>query len=156
MRPIPRGLSLTPSRTATPWRARRRRRPSPAELVELRRGTLLLVLWGVTAACAYFASLSAPGLANAGIAWILVGALAAGNALIGRADAEKILRSSTAIAIAVVYTVAIFATWYLGGQGSVELMVGAIAILDLALVGLTLTELGAISLAMAVSYAIMN
>lgn len=122
----------------------------------MRRLTLLTALWCVASAGVFFAVTAEPGAPAVGLAWLAVAAMVVGIAFIARAELAVVTATRSAVAIAAGYTAAVFAAWHLGGQGSVELLVGAIAILDLALVGLSLVELGAIALAMAGIYATIS
>lgn len=118
--------------------------------------TLLFGLWSVTAASAYFAIAAEPGLATASFAWLVVAALVPANLWIARAALSVVASMRASILVAVAYTAAVFGAWYAGGQGSVEVMVVTIALLDLAIVGLTLPELAAIGLAMLGIYAVIG
>lgn len=155
MRPSVRIAAYPPAKSLVRSGTRRRKassEPTPA----MRRSTILVALWVVTAACSYFAASSPPGFVGAGLAWLLVAAMAVGNGIVSRVRPESIITVRSGVVIAALYTSGLFAAWHVGGQGSVELMVGAIALLDLALVGLSLAELGAIALALVGTYVLIN
>lgn len=118
--------------------------------------TLLVALWGVTAASAYFAIAAEPGLPTASFAWLIVAVLVPANLWISRTAGSVVASMQASVMVAVAYTAAVFGAWYAGGQGSVEVMVVAIALLDLAVVGLSLPELAAIGLAMLGIYAVIG
>lgn len=138
-------------RTVGARRPRATDTPSPSD----RRTNLLVVSWIVTCACAYLAFADPQSATVELLALLVVGGMMAGNVIIGRLDPQRVVSPIFSIGIAVFYSGLLLAAWQLGGQGSVELLVGALALLDLALVGLSAGELAAVSLAMFLVYAVI-
>ena len=142
--------------TTNGFRPRRRARRTSAQPTPVdRRNNLLLVSWAVTCACAYLGFGSPQPLGVELVLVAVVGAMVAANVLIGRVDPRRLGSPVFAVGAAVFYTGLLLAAWQLGGQGSVEILVAAIALFDLALVGLTTAELAAAALAMFLVYAVM-
>jgi len=125
--------------------------PTPLE----RRTNLVVVAWVVTCACAYLGFSAQQPSAVESLVLLAVGVMVVGNFVIGRLDPRRITSPVFSIGVAVTYTGILLAVWQLGGQGSVELLVAAVALLDLALVGLSAGELAAVGLAMSLVYAVI-
>jgi len=87
---------------------------------------------------------------------VVLAVMIAANVLVARTDPKRVITVSFGVGVALLYTGLVFSAWHFGGQESVEVMVAAIAIVDLALVGLSIGELGAISLAMMGIYAVIS
>lgn len=139
-------------RPGRPARARRTgETPTPAE----RRTNLVVVSWMVTAACAYLGFTAPQPAAIETLVLLAVAAMVLGNVVLARLDPRRIVTPVASVAVAVWYTGLLLAVWHFGGQGSIELLVAAIALLDLALVGLSAGELAAVSLAMFFVYAVI-
>jgi len=94
-------------------------------------------------------------LPTTGVIALIVVAMMATNTIIGKINPERVVAPIFAVGVAVFYSGLLLAAWHLGGQGSVPLLVVTIALLDLALVGLSLAELAAVSLAMFFAYAVI-
>lgn len=125
--------------------------PTPAE----RRTNLIVVSWMVTGACAYLGFTAPQPAAIETLVLLAVAAMVLGNVVLSRLDPRRIVTPVTSVAVAIWYTGLLLAVWHFGGQGSIELLVAAVALLDLALVGLSAGELAAVSLAMFLVYAVI-
>jgi hypothetical protein len=148
------GAGFPDAKRPVQQRARTRRAsdlPTPHE----RRTNLVVVAWVVTCACAYLGFSVPQPWAVESLVLLAVGSMVVGNVVIGRVDPRRLTSPMFSIGVAVVYTGLLLAVWQLGGQGSVELLVAAVALLDLALVGLSAGELAAIGLAMFLVYAVI-
>lgn len=125
--------------------------PTPQE----RRTNLVVVAWVVTCACAYLGFSVPQPWPIESLILLAVGAMVVGNVVLGRVDPRRVTSPVFSIGVAVVYTGVLLAAWQLGGQGSVGLLVAAVALLDLALAGLSAGELAAVGLAMFLVYAVI-
>jgi len=131
------------------------RRAADIPAAEERRTTLVVASWGVTGVCAYLGFTALQPLPTTGVIALIVVAMMATNTIIGKINPERVVAPIFAVGVAVFYSGLLLAAWHLGGQGSVPLLVVTIALLDLALVGLSLAELAAVSLAMFFAYAVI-
>lgn len=130
-------------------RARRRRNRAQEATPQARQQNLLIVAWVVTFACAYLAFGGSEPSPGQGISLLIIAGMIMGNLVIGKSDAKRVVSPLFGVGVAAVYSLLLLGAWQLGGQASIALLVCAIALLDLALVGLTLAELLFVMLAMA-------
>ena len=151
----PKTLSAGFPATKPARRQVRARRASDAPTAQERRTNLLVVSWVVTVACAYLGFADPQPFAVEAMVLAALAIMMAGNFVLGRVDPRRVVSPAFSVGVAVFYSGLLLAAWQLGGQGSVELLVAAIALLDLAIVGLSAGELAAVSLAMFLVYAVI-
>ena len=135
-----------------PSRSKSRRQQHPESTPTTRRTTLLLTAWVVTAVGAVLGLSPEEGWQPQSIGIGLTATLIAGNLVIAQVSPETVVRPWFSAVVATSYSVLLLGLWQIGDQQAVQMLVGCIAVLDLAVVGLSLGEIVAVALAMTGMY----
>lgn len=138
----------------TPPRANSRRRSRQTNTPAIRRTNLVLTAWAVTAVSLFLGLAPEEGWQLQPIGVGLTTAMIAGNLLIGQTSPATVVRPWFSAVVAVAYSLLLLGSWQIGDQEAVQIFVGAIAVFDLAVVGLSLGEITAVALAMTGIYLI--
>ncbi len=134
----------------------RSRRPDRGETPPaVRRTNLVLTAWLVTAAGAFLGLMPDDEGQIERLAIGLLALMIAGNLILWQLSPETIVRPWCSTLVAIAYSLLLLGLWDLGQQTAIPLLVGSIAVFDLAVVGLSLGEILAVALAMAGIYLII-
>jgi len=124
--------------------------------LQKKRDTIVMVRWALIIACAYFILFRDSGTMLPTVPGLLIIAIfLASNLWLGRLPVERVGNQQFNIGIAAVDSVLIAASLYVAGQLSVELLVLCLGILTLAIAGLRLGTIAAVTLGMTVIYVAM-
>lgn len=135
-----------------PSRSKARRRTRSESTPATRRTTLVLTAWVVTAVGALLGLAPEEGGQVQGVGAALTCTMILGNLLIAQAAPATVIRPWFSAVVATTYSLLLLGLWQIGDQQAVQILVGSIAVLDLAVVGLSLGEIFAVALAMAGMY----
>jgi K+-sensing histidine kinase KdpD len=122
---------------------------APVPSVAAHRGTIVMVRWALTITCAYLVLFSDQAWGTAGLAPLVIVTFLASNLIIGRLPAQTIASSSFNVTVAALDTVLIGLSLFCAGQLSVELVVLLLGVLVLAIAGIRLGIIAALTIGMA-------
>ncbi len=113
------------------------------------RDTIVLVRWALTITCAYLVLFSDPARGAGVLAPLVIVAFLASNLIIGRLPTQSVNSPSFHLGVATLDTVLIGLSLYCAGQMSVELVVLLLGVLVLAIAGVRLGIIAALTIALA-------
>jgi hypothetical protein len=113
------------------------------------RDTIVLVRWALTITCGYLVLFSDPVAGAAALAPLVIVAFLASNLIIGRLPAQSVNSPSLHLGVAALDTVLIGLSLYCAGQLSVELVVLLLGVLVLAIAGIRLGIIAALTIGLA-------
>jgi len=122
---------------------------SPVTTVAAHRDTIVLVRWALIITCAYLVLFSEQSRGTTGLAPLVIATFLASNLIIGRLPARAIALPGFYIGVAAVDTVLIGLSLLCAGQLSVELVVLLLGVLVLAIGGIRLGIIAALTIGMA-------
>lgn len=134
---------------------RERRRPRSASARRTpkeRRTTILIIRWGLVALSLSLLLTAESGSVNWVLGLAAVGTLAASNIALERSKTDAGQGAVLDVGIALLDGLLVVTAWYASGYESFAAVIVALALLNLALAGLNLNELGAIALAAVIFY----
>jgi hypothetical protein len=123
--------------------------------LQKKRETIVMVRWALIIACAYFILFSDTRHAPQVPGLLIIAAFLASNLWLGRLPVERVAGQQFNVGIAALDSVFIAASLYFAGQLSVELLVLCLGILTLAIAGLRLGTIAAVTMGMTVVYVAM-
>jgi hypothetical protein len=142
---------------ASTRRARRRERAVAFETtLETRLVTVLIVRWGLAALCLGLLLTAEASSANWVTGLAAAATLAASNVALARQQPEAIQSIALSGAIALLDALLVVTAWFASGHESFIMVIISLGLLNLALVGVSLTEIGAIALASLIFYLVMG
>jgi len=121
---------------------------SPAKTVA-HRDTIVLVRWALTITCAYLVLFSEQSRGATGLASLVIVTFLASNLIIGRLPARTIAWTGFHLSVATLDTVLIGLSLFCAGQLSAELVVLLLGVLVLAIAGIRLGIIAALTIGMA-------
>ena len=113
------------------------------------RDTILLVRWALTITCAYLVLFGDPARGAAGLAPLVIIAFLASNLIIGRLPTRSVNSPRFHLGVTALDTVLIGLSLYCAGQFSVELVVLLLGVLVLAIAGVRLGIIAALTIGLA-------
>ena len=122
---------------------------SPVITVSAHRDTIVLVRWALIITCAYLVLFSEQSRGTTGLAPLVIVTFLASNLIIGRLPTRTIAWAGFYIGVAAVDTVLIGLSLFCAGQLSVELVVLLLGVLVLAIGGIRLGVIAALTIGMA-------
>lgn len=122
---------------------------SPVSSVASHRDTVVLVRWALAITCAYLVLFSEQSRGASGLAPLVIVTFLASNLIIGRLSPQTIDWSGFYISVAALDTVLIGLSLFCAGQLSVELVVLLLGVLVLAIAGIHLGIIAALTIGMA-------
>ncbi len=128
---------------------------SPVRATVLHRDTVVMVRWALTITCAYLVLFSEQSSGTFGFGPAVIVAFLASNLLIGRLPAQSATTPRFNLGIAALDSVLIAASLYCAGQLSVELVVLLLGVLVLAIAGLQLGVIAALTIGLATASLLM-
>lgn len=120
-----------------------------------RRETIVLVRWALIIACSYLILFSEGSSGALGFGPVVIAIFLGSNLVIGRLSPDLIETQQFSITIVVVDTLLIIASLYFAGQLLVELIVLCLGVLFLAVAGLRLSSIAAVTLGMTLAYLVI-
>jgi 4-amino-4-deoxy-L-arabinose transferase-like glycosyltransferase len=122
---------------------------SPVNTVAAHRDSIVLVRWALTITCAYLVLFSEQSRGASGLAALVIVTFLASNLIIGRLPARTLTWPSFHITVAALDTVLIGLSLFCAGQLSAELIVLLLGVLVLAIGGIRLGVIAALTIGMA-------
>ncbi len=113
-----------------------------------RRETIVMVRWALIIACAYLVLFSEGSAGGHGLGLLVIATFLTSNLAVGRLSPETIDTNRFSIGLALLDSVLIATSLYVAGQLVVELLVLCLGVLVLAIAGLRLGVVAAVTLAM--------
>jgi hypothetical protein len=120
-------------------------------MLEKQRETIVMVRWALILTCAYLLLVGSPTLGPAWLGPLMVAAFLSSNLFIGRTARENFGRQSFKVSIAVMDTLFIAASLWVAQQLSVELLLLCLGVLVLAIAGLPLGVIAAVTIGLSIA-----
>jgi hypothetical protein len=129
----------------------------PANAATVRRDTIVMVRWALTITCAYLVLFNEQPRGAVGLAALVIVTFLASNLVIGRLPARSVESPQFSLAVAALDSALIGLSLYGAGQLSVELVVLLLGVLVLAIAGIRLGIIAALTVGLAaVSVALVS
>ena len=134
----------------------RRRALEALPSAESRQLTLLIVRWGLAAMCLGLLASAEPGTSSWTWGLPIVAILSLSNLMLARLRPELLEGVGLSIAIGLTDLLLVVGAWYASGYESFTVVILPLCLLNLALVGVSLTEISAIAVAVLILYSAIS